>query len=171
MSGDNATIKALKALSRRNVFSNDEMDKHVNESAKGNDRVLAVLGGAMIEAALKGILQNEMRLLSHALSSELFMGHGPLSTFSAKITVAYALSLIDSHTRKNADYIREIRNTFSHTLHPIRFRTQEVSASCNLLIFSAGHKAALRRKGPRRKYLQAILDTGRAIWGSRPLVP
>jgi hypothetical protein len=46
-------------------------------------------------------------------------GDAPLATFSAKIRLAYALSIFGSSTRDDLDTIREIRNAFAHSTRPL----------------------------------------------------
>lgn len=50
------------------------------------------------------------------LHKRLFRHNGPLSTFSARLDMAFALYLIGEKTRHDLDIIRDIRNDFAHDL-------------------------------------------------------
>src|SRR5205807_2976301 len=58
---------------------------------------------------------------------ELFSSTGPLSSFSQRITVAYAFGFINKQYYDDLTCIRRIRNHFAH--HPLEttFTTKEVS--------------------------------------------
>lgn len=58
-----------------------------------------------------------MRALSNNMAERIFDGYGPLSTFSAKIDVAFALDLIDADVHRDLRTIKDIRNCFAHTTH------------------------------------------------------
>jgi DNA-binding MltR family transcriptional regulator len=64
---------------------------------------------------------------------ELFGVDRPLGTFSAKITMAYCLGLIDEEMRKDLDTIRGIRNDFGHVRDALSFGTQSMVDRCNNL--------------------------------------
>jgi len=166
MSTDNTSVSKLKAMLRRKMLTGDELTRHVAELRGTNDRLVAVVGGSMIDGALEGKLQKLMIPLDSKSKYNAVFGHpGPLSSFSSKIVLAHALGLIDNNIRRNADYIREIRNAFAHSIKPIRFATPEVAAVCRLLVFRAQTEAKLKRAGLRRRFLLAVVDTGQAIWG------
>jgi hypothetical protein len=68
-----------------------------------------------LERLLEFMLQAAMRFgISKDFQGKLFSGHGPLSTFSAKIDMAYALSLIEQDTWSKLHKVRDVRNTFAH---------------------------------------------------------
>jgi len=65
--------------------------------------------------------------LVSTLAASLF-DRGPLGTFSAKIDLARALSLIDAQTRRDLRVIKDVRNVFAHAENPVRFISAEVVA-------------------------------------------
>ena len=68
-----------------------------------------------LERLLEFMLQGAMRIgISKDLQDRMFSGHGPLSTFSAKIDMAYAFDLIQKDTWSKLHKVREVRNTFAH---------------------------------------------------------
>jgi len=75
------------------------------ESERGS--VLAAT--AVIEEDLEILLRKRFsndRLIIKNIIDHLFSGFGPLSTFSAKINIAYALNLIDTVLYKDLENIR-----------------------------------------------------------------
>ena len=76
--------------------------------------VIALTVGARLDAALERALLAKMRKLSEAQRTNLFDGYGPLSSFAAKIDVAYALNIFDDALYADLTVIRKIRNAFAH---------------------------------------------------------
>ena len=60
MPSGNAVISALRALSRRDLFSTEELDGHIDEYHQGDDRTIAIVGGASVENTLKEALIDKM---------------------------------------------------------------------------------------------------------------
>jgi hypothetical protein len=168
MPSRNVTISALRALSRKPEFQGNEWSEHVEDYRSGEDRTVAVIGGASTESALRARILEKMVPLNNTQFNELFLGNGPLSTFSSKIKVAFALGIIDHEIARNAEIIKEIRNAFSHTQHHIEFTTAAVSDACHLLHYHE-RESQLSTELSRHQFLSAVIDTGYAIWGSKPL--
>jgi len=89
---------------------------------KESDRGAAVLAGGFTEH----YLGNYLRLIAHdpKIGEELFGATGPLSSFSQRISVAYAFEFISRQHYADLSIVRRIRNHFAH--HPM-----EVSFSSN----------------------------------------
>ena len=66
--------------------------------------------------------------LSNRLREKLFTGYGPLSSFSAKIDIAYSLNLITENLKGDLHILREIRNEFAHSTVMLHFDTDEMKA-------------------------------------------
>jgi len=164
VTASNATIKKLHALMRDPVIPHADFDRHVREITGNNHRLIGIVCAGIVETNLAGLLKTFLRNGSGAL----FDPNSPLGTFSAKIEMAYRLGLIDSDIRRNADYIREIRNLFAHKIAPIGFKTPEVTAVCSLLVV---HFPGFPKiKSARERYWRAALQSGRAIQ-RRTLLP
>jgi hypothetical protein len=81
----------------------------------GSDRAAVILQASNVEGILESLLQTKMRQpLSNDLRDRLFDGNGPLSTFSHKVMLGYALELYGPVFRHDLDLIRELRNGFAH---------------------------------------------------------
>ncbi|NNF95917.1 MAG: hypothetical protein HKM94_03195 [Halobacteria archaeon] len=92
------------------------------------DRPAAIVAAALVEDALEDALMTNMAKLSRKERDALFLGHGPLATFSAKISIARAFKLLGKEEAAEIDVIRTIRNVFAHARIAIDFNTPEVAA-------------------------------------------
>jgi DNA-binding MltR family transcriptional regulator len=77
------------------------------------------LGGRLDTALKKALLEKMRPTISNRLKASLFEGYGPLSTFGAKIDMAFALSILDEDLYSNLKVIKEIRNKFAHPRVPL----------------------------------------------------
>ena len=74
-----------------------------------------LVGASIIDQQLEFAILTKMRKLNRKVYEELFTGYGPLSSFSAKIAMAYALELINGPARSRLSLLRKIRNEFAHS--------------------------------------------------------
>lgn len=101
-----------------------------------DDRAAAILAAIQVEAALESVLLKKMIPLPVNEIDEIFVGEsGPLSTFSAKIRLAYAFGVIGTETRRDLNLLRTIRNAFAHARTPVSFDTPEIAKACGLIRF------------------------------------
>jgi len=97
---------------------------------KESDRGLALVAAEFFDLTLERLLL--ARFASSfkkqpKLIKPLFEGFGPLSTFSSKISVSYAIDLLQNWMASDLDLIRRIRNEFAHSLEAKTFRDPTVS--------------------------------------------
>jgi DNA-binding MltR family transcriptional regulator len=87
---------------------------HLSES----DRIVAILGGAMLDDALRRTLEQRFRPQdgNTDMNDKLFRVNGPLGNLSPKIDLAYQLWMLDKPTRNAMYGISEIRNLFAHNM-------------------------------------------------------
>lgn len=83
---------------------------------KGRGAIL--VGAARIDTALENLLKSVMAPASPK-DDNLFKPERPLGTFSAKITLAARLSLIEKQVEKAIQAIRKTRNDFAHSFDSI----------------------------------------------------
>jgi len=159
----NASIKALRALQRDPTIPLRDWVRHIKELTGRNDRLVAIICGSYVEAELRKLLQSAMP----NGAGMLFDPHAPLSTFSAKINLAYSLALIGPDIRRNADYMREVRNVFAHRVAPTNFRTKEVSAVYRLLSRGKWDTTFDPKMTMRTKFMLTAIATGGAITNKR----
>ncbi|WP_417749194.1 hypothetical protein [Rosistilla oblonga] len=77
-----------------------------------SNRGCAIVAASLLDVSLEELL--ESRFPGH--SKDLFGNNDPLGTFSAKIRMARALSIVNSAECFELNTIRKIRNRFAHEL-------------------------------------------------------
>jgi hypothetical protein len=86
----------------------------------------AVLAAAAdLDIELRKAIESKMRPLNSDLKSRLFDGYGPLSTLSAKIDLAHALSITTPEIYRELRKIQNLRNKFAHPDAPDTIPTLE----------------------------------------------
>jgi hypothetical protein len=118
----------------------DRMLRFWRELLVQSDRAAAILAAAnletLLEDAIKCVLLDHKIRKRVTLFERLFKNYGPLTTFSAKTDLAFALHLIGPHCYHDLDIIRQIRNDFAHGLEigepptMITFEAQPVASRC-----------------------------------------
>lgn len=81
---------------------------------------IAIWGAAQLDHRLRWLLEEAMPHLSKTLRDKIFEGFGPLSSFSARIDVAFAFGLIDGDLRADLHKMRDLRNAFAHSPETLR---------------------------------------------------
>jgi DNA-binding MltR family transcriptional regulator len=89
---------------------------------------IGIVGAAMLEEQLLRALLTKMRPLNAKLKNKLFDGYGPLSSFSAKIDMSYALSTVTKEQHDDLNTVRKIRNDFAHSKSPVNFDSPQIRA-------------------------------------------
>ena len=80
-----------------------------------NDRAVALTVTALLEQFLEAAISTHLEINEDEVR-QLFDDDrdGPLSTFSRKIAMGYALGVYDSSMKSDLNLIRQIRNAFAH---------------------------------------------------------
>ena len=103
-----------KSPKKEKDFDEKEFERFLNEFLTESDRAAVILGVAKLDDLLYQLL-NKYLLPPFKEDYNLFGGDNrPLSTFSAKILMAYSLGLIDTDLTCSLQQIRKIRNKFAH---------------------------------------------------------
>src|SRR5262249_9675633 len=96
----------------------EELDQKTGELfgqlAKESDRGVALIGAALLDAALESMLRRYFVDDAKTVEELLLNEGGPLSSFSARIKVAYCLGLFARNIFRDLDTVRGIRNEFAH---------------------------------------------------------
>jgi DNA-binding MltR family transcriptional regulator len=125
-------LKALRRLHRVPVREEDFISI-IKELRSDSDRASVMVYGSIIDEAIENALTRRMVALTPTEREQIFQGTGPLSSFSAKINIAYAFKIFGKMTKRDLHYIREVRNAFAHISRNLRFSTKEVSDVCAAL--------------------------------------
>jgi DNA-binding MltR family transcriptional regulator len=133
------------------VTTPEEMKKLFNEELKGranevvskvaasfeheSDRGCVIFGTALLSEGLEELLRSSLRRApeDNKLIDSLFQGYAPLSTFSAKIQLAYALGILPRHLKERIELVRRLRNEFAHESGPLTFEDPRCADRLKLL--------------------------------------
>lgn len=143
-----------------------ELGRFLKEFNRESDRGAALIAASLLDQRLKEILEGF--LLEDKECSALFsLPNAPLSTFSAKASMAYSLCLIQKNEFEEITLIRRIRNEFGHKWKDVDFKNEKVVSYCNKLPWlgpSEHEKQATTRS--RFNFSVAILSFD-LVWRSR----
>jgi DNA-binding MltR family transcriptional regulator len=105
---------------------------------------------AVVDDRIAQALRMKMGRLDNKLRKKLFTGYGPLSSFSARIDIAYALGLLSKDIAKEAHIIRGIRNVFAHATKQVNIDSPGIKEECEKL---STYKSG---SNPLHAYVEAI---------------
>jgi DNA-binding MltR family transcriptional regulator len=105
---------------------------------------VAIVGASIIAEDLRGALLSRMRPLNKSLERRLFEGYGPLSSWSSRIDMAFALGVVSGEIRDDLNRIRLIRNAFAHSKKILHFNDPEIAERCRKLRTWEAGKTDLR---------------------------
>ena len=105
----------------------DDLVETLHALAKQADTSYVIVATTALEELLETAVKTKMRDgLSKKVHNQIFGGYGSLSTFAAKIDIAYALEIIGDDLRGDFDAIRAIRNAFAHARKTVHFGSPEL---------------------------------------------
>ena len=104
----------------------------------------ALIAGAYLDGLLKKALQNSF-VEDKTVIQELVEGNGPISSFSCRINIAFAIGIISSNVRHDLNLIRKIRNDFAHAHHELMFEDHKIKNRCDSLIYKTNPFARTAR--------------------------
>jgi DNA-binding MltR family transcriptional regulator len=116
-----------------------------------SDRGCALFAAAYLDRALSDLLFVSL-VGNKNIEDDLFRGNAPLSSFSARIKMAFYLGKLSPSARRDLETIRSIRNDFAHHPEYIDFTVQSVKDRCDNLVH-IWHEADAR---PRAKFTAAV---------------
>ena len=99
---------------------------------KDGSRGSVILAGTLVEDSLRALLISRMAPgVEKDGPKDLFGPMKPLSSFSAKIRMGFALGLYGERTFHDLELLRELRNLFAHGKVAIDFNTPGVTWAIN----------------------------------------
>jgi hypothetical protein len=87
----------------------------IARSEKQGHAAIVVRLTSILEYDLERSIKRKFRSLNKDKRNRLFEGYGPLSSFAAKIDLAYALDITTDAIDKELTLMRRIRNKFAHS--------------------------------------------------------
>lgn len=120
-----------------------------------DDRGVAVVFGALLESALETAISTHFSI-DEAEARRLFSytDDGPLSNFSAKIEMGYALGVYDDQMRSDLKWISRIRNAFAHARIQVNFDNNAIALACDQMKFP--RKEAPIIKTARQRFTMCV---------------
>jgi DNA-binding MltR family transcriptional regulator len=94
---------------------------------------ITIMGATGLDNALELAILTKMRNLGRDMKDRIFDGYGPLSSFAAKIDVAYALQIIPQEFYDSLRIINRIRVKFAHSKQFLSFQDNEISSMIDSL--------------------------------------
>jgi len=129
-----------------------KISRFIVDLCKEGERSAVVLSAARVDIALEDAIKALLRP-NPGGTDDLFEGDRPLSTFSAKISLAYRLSLIGNNLERALQLIRRIRNDFAHSHEkltlatgPPAARLLELNRLCEADFIEDVHKVLIEAK-------------------------
>ncbi|WP_315792365.1 MltR family transcriptional regulator [Bradyrhizobium sp. SZCCHNRI1002] len=87
----------------------------VAHSSKQHPIVIAILGYTLVEHELNIVLRTKFKKKDNDTWEALQAEQGPLRSFSAKITMGFALGLYNEKVEHDLNVVRIVRNAFAHS--------------------------------------------------------
>lgn len=122
------------AVKMKSIFATraEKITAYFHTLLKESDRGCVLLSTSRMDEFLADLHATHIRStaqVSARFIRELFGSHGPLSTFSAKIDLAFAYGLISAADQEDLHRIRALRNAAAHTTAAFSFALTECQAS------------------------------------------
>ncbi|MDT0228498.1 hypothetical protein N7583_22310 [Serratia marcescens] len=120
-----------------NGFGSDLFARYYKMLEEESDRGAVLIASGLFEEALQEIISK--RLLPSVTNKDpLFGSEGaPLSTFGAKIEMAYRLGVINEGIRELLNKFRKMRNEFAHNIYKASFTETDVKDRLRAIFKSA----------------------------------
>ncbi|MHC4455365.1 MAG: MltR family transcriptional regulator [Planctomycetota bacterium] len=115
---------AIKSLTVTEDDRNTRRNELFDALSRESDRGLVLVSAAFLDESLEDVLCSKFSMAHKKPKSviePLFNTFGPLSTFSAKIKISYAMDPIKKWTYQDLEILRKLRNEFAHSIKPAVF--------------------------------------------------
>lgn len=109
-----------------------QLNQIVSDLDGHSDRELVVIGVAVLEDALRELLQNALVIDAEAANRCLFTRS--LRSLDSRAELARALGLIPEGIKTDLDKVKKIRNEFAHSYWDLSLSTTPISALCKDLV-------------------------------------
>ncbi len=128
------------------------------------DRGVAVIAAAVLDELMQMLLLARFIKIGSERKDALFQKIGaPLSPFSAKIELAFALGIISNEARLTAHLIRDVRNKFAHRIEQLSFDHPEVAEILDARLLASAKTAGKTR---RERFLRSFQAVALVLYGT-----
>ena len=116
----------------RNLLAQDddkfELTKILFSLKDAEDYSIVLVGSSKLELAIRKAIEHSFKHKDGALIKRMFdEPTAPLSSLSAKNSLAFAMGLYDQKTYKDIETIRNIRNSFAHLNSVLKIEQNEIA--------------------------------------------
>jgi len=150
-----------KLLSDTADDGNAMRDELFEALSRESDRGLILVSASYLDEALERLLRARFSIehkKSKSMIDPLFNTFGPLSTFSAKIKMSYAIDLIEKWVYRDLEILRKLRNEFAHSIGPAVFDSAEVVKLSEKLVGADRAVTAMERKKAEVKLTKKAVE-------------
>src|SRR3979490_3238118 len=100
----------------------EQISAFLKEVKSQTDRGAAIIAAAVLDDLLEQVILARLIALGSERRDTLFDKTGaPLTSFSAKIEMSFALGVISNEARLALHLIRDVRNAFAHRIEQVTF--------------------------------------------------
>lgn len=141
-----------------------DFEEFVGQFRAESDRAAVILGAAKLDYLLFQLVDRAL-VPNYSKDDDLLDDNRPLSSFSARISLAYRLGMIDASFAKALHLVRKIRNEFAHKIPntrldiaPHRDRIRELAAHVGNKDIVAKIKRAYfeEKQGPSAEFFAVV---------------
>jgi len=151
-------------MAKSAIHTPKQVKDFLEEVKSQTDRGAAIVAAAVLESLTELVILHRLIELSSDRKDALFdRPNAPLSSFSAKIEMAYALGIIHNDARLGLHLIREVRNKFAHRIEPLAFENPEVA---KLIATRASPSVKALSKPIREKFLTMFQAVAVVLYGT-----
>lgn len=118
--------------------------------------ISAIMAASLLDELLYGAIKFNLVQLTDAQDRDLFDGNGPLTTFSARIKIAFALGILSLEARADLDSIRHLRNDYAHRFEKADISNQKYKSRVRQLHSVRGMDTALADEELLAKATEAL---------------
>jgi hypothetical protein len=142
----------------------EQVKAFLDEVNSQTDRGAAIVSAAVLDDLLKLAILARLIEISAERRDNLFDKTGaPLSSFSAKIEMAFALGVISNDARLALHLVRDIRNMFAHRIAQMSFDDPEVK---NLIDTRSTPSVKAMKVSYKKKFINSFQGIAVVLYGT-----
>jgi len=151
-------------MAKSKPHSPEQIAAFLEELKSQTDRGTAVIGAAVLDDLLIQVLTERFVKLGSERYEGLFDRTGaPISTFSARIELCFAVGTINNSSRLMLHLIRDIRNAFAHRIEQMTFDHPDVAEMIDKRILHGFKKPG---KSRRDMFIDTFVALSFTIYGT-----
>jgi DNA-binding MltR family transcriptional regulator len=102
--------------------------EQVEKAVQQAQGIAVIRSVSVLDDYLRTAIKTKMRKLPKRLEKEIFTGYGPLSSFSSRIDLGFALKLFDGDIHHDLHSLRRLRNKFAHSTEHLHLASEAAVA-------------------------------------------